>query len=192
MDKVSVVPCQHLQLGASRQTPHSPLWALRQRQPRRDHRHRPRMPRCRPASRRSTAAVGYRAGSATPAALPMPPLRRPHDRDRGVRTRLPAEVAAGPKRVRHLMSQTACQRRRLRSVCARPTRATIFLNPIQGDPCARRPLIPFKSRLSRLSRSLARSRGQACRSLRSSAAAPIEPARTSNRPVSSRVRAAAS
>jgi hypothetical protein len=42
----------------------------------------------------------------------MPALRRPHDRDRGGRTRLQAEVAAGDEQVRHVMSQTSSQRRR--------------------------------------------------------------------------------
>ena len=41
--------------------------------------------------------------------------------------------------------------------------------------------IPSKSRLGRFSRSLARSRGQACTSPRSRVAAPIEPALASNR-----------
>ena len=77
--------------------PHPPLRALRQRQPRRQHRDGPRIPRCRPACRRTTTAVGYRAGCTTRAALPMPALRRPHDRDRGVRIRLRAKVAADPK-----------------------------------------------------------------------------------------------
>jgi hypothetical protein len=41
----------------------------------------------------------------------MPALRRPHDRDRGVRTQLRAEVAADPERVRHVMSHTSARRR---------------------------------------------------------------------------------
>ena len=45
-------------------------------------------------------------------ALPMPALRRPHDRDRGVRTRLRAEVAADTEQVRHVMSHTSSARRR--------------------------------------------------------------------------------
>ncbi len=49
---------------------------------------------------------------ATPAALPMPALRRPHDRDPGVRIRPPAEVAADAKHNRHVMSQTSSERRR--------------------------------------------------------------------------------
>ena len=98
--------------------PHPPLWALRQRQPRREHRDRPRIPRCRPARRRSAAAARCRARGATRAAmptraaLPMPALRRTHDRDRGVRTRLRAEVAADAGQVRHVMSQTSSARRR--------------------------------------------------------------------------------
>ena len=38
-------------------------------------------------------------GRAACAALPMPALRRPHDRDRGVRTRLRATVATDPQTV---------------------------------------------------------------------------------------------
>ena len=47
------------------------------------------------------------------AAMPMPPLRRPHDRHRGLRARLRATVATDPNRERYIMNQTACQRRRL-------------------------------------------------------------------------------
>ena len=43
----------------------------------------------------------------------MPALRRPHDRDRGVRTRLRATVATDPNRERQIMNQAACERRRL-------------------------------------------------------------------------------
>ena len=43
----------------------------------------------------------------------MPTLRRPHDRHRGLRPRLRAEVAANPKHDRHIMSQTACDHRRI-------------------------------------------------------------------------------
>ena len=42
----------------------------------------------------------------------MPTLRRPHDRDRGVRTRPRAEVAADAEQVRHVMSRTSSARRR--------------------------------------------------------------------------------
>ena len=160
--------------------PHPPLRALRQRQPRREHRDGPRMPRCRPARRRSAAEARCRARGAARAALPMPALRRTHDRHRGVRTRLRAEAAAGAERVRHIMSHTSSARR-LPFLCARPRRAAISLDPIHGNQCARRPLIPSKSRLTRFSRSLARSRGQACRPPRSTVAAPVEPALASNR-----------
>jgi hypothetical protein len=42
--------------------------------------------------------------------LPMPALWRAHDRYRGVRARLPAELPADTKQDRHLMSQTSCER----------------------------------------------------------------------------------
>ena len=44
---------------------------------------------------------------------PMPALRRPDDRHRGLRARLRAKVAADPKHDPHIMSKTACERRRL-------------------------------------------------------------------------------
>jgi hypothetical protein len=91
--------------------PHPPLRALRQRQPRREHRDSPRTPQRRSACRRPERAAGYRHGHATCAALPLPALWRPHDRDRGVRTRLRAELASDAEQDRHVMSQTALERR---------------------------------------------------------------------------------
>ena len=78
--------------------PHPPLRALRQRQPRREHRNGPRAARRRPACRRPATAAGHHTGRAARPALPMPALRRPHDRHRGLRARLRAEVAADPNR----------------------------------------------------------------------------------------------
>ena len=92
--------------------PHPPLRALRQRQPRREHRNSPRTARRRPACRRPSTAAGRHTGRAACAAQPMPALRRPHDRHRGFRAGLRAKVAADPNRERHVMTQTACQRRR--------------------------------------------------------------------------------
>jgi hypothetical protein len=60
---------------------HSPLWAPGQRQPRREHRNGPHTPRCRAARHGRANAAGYHTGRAICAALPMPALRRPHDRD---------------------------------------------------------------------------------------------------------------
>src|SRR5208283_2160161 len=71
-----------------------------------------RTARRRPACRRPSTAAGCHTGRAARAALPMPALRRPHDRHRGLRARMRAKVAADPKHDRHIMSQTACQRRR--------------------------------------------------------------------------------
>src|SRR5450755_1860136 len=59
--------------------------------PRREHRDSPRTPQHRSACRRPARAAGYCHGHATCAALPMPTLRRPHDRDRDLRARLRAE-----------------------------------------------------------------------------------------------------
>ena len=86
--------------------PHPPLRALRQRQASREHRDRPRAARRRPARRRPATAAGRHAGRAARGALPMPALRRPHDRHRGLRARLRAEVAADARHKRHVMSQT--------------------------------------------------------------------------------------
>ena len=95
------------------------------------------------------------------AALPMPALRRPHDRDRGVRTRLRAEVATDPEPLRHVMSQIACAAPPpSRSVALAPRRRRSPLNPIQGNPCARRPSTPFKPSPGRFFHSLARRRVQ--------------------------------
>ena len=114
---------KHLQLRASRQTPRPPLRPVRQRQPRRQHRKSPRAARRRAACRRPATAAGCHTERAARAALPMPTLRRPHDRHRGVRTRLRAEVAADAGQVRHVMSQTSSARRPLsRSVALAPRR----------------------------------------------------------------------
>ena len=91
--------------------PHPPLRALRQRQPRRKHRKSPCAARRRPACRRPETAAGDHTGRAACGALPMPALRRPHDRHRGLRARLRAEVAADAKQVRHVMSRTSSARR---------------------------------------------------------------------------------
>ena len=67
--------------------------ALCLRQPRREHRDCPCSPQCRPACRRPAKAAGRHAGCATCAALLVPALWRSHDRHRGLRARLRAEVA---------------------------------------------------------------------------------------------------
>ena len=100
------------------------------------HRDRPSIARCRPARRRSAAEARCRARGAARAALPMPALRRTHDRHRGVRTRLQAKVAADTNCERHVMSQdrlsasplsrsAAPARRRRRSLSAKPRQSTI-------------------------------------------------------------------
>jgi hypothetical protein len=43
--------------------------------------------------------------------IAMPALRRPHYRDRGLRARLRAEMAAAPGQDRYVMSQISCERR---------------------------------------------------------------------------------
>ena len=121
--------------------PHPPLRALCQRQPRREHRDSPRTARCRPACRRPAKAAGYHAGCATCAALPVPALWRPHDRHRGVRARLRAEVATDAEQDRHIMSQTSCERRGF-PVPMRWLHAGGDLSrPNHGDQCADRPLM---------------------------------------------------
>jgi hypothetical protein len=119
--------------------PHPPLRALCQRQPCREHRDSPRTPQCRPACHRPARAAGYCAGCAPRAAVSMPALRRPHDRDRGVRARLPAEVAPDAEQDRHIMSQTS---RRPRSFPV-PTRwlhaGSDTSRSDHGHQCAERP-----------------------------------------------------
>ena len=90
---------------------HPPLRAPGRRQPRREHHNGPCIARRRPACCRGAKAAGCHTGRAACAALPVPALRRPHDCDRGLRARLRAEVAVDPKQDRHIMSQTACERR---------------------------------------------------------------------------------
>ena len=139
----------HQALPAARVTqglpPHPPLRALRQRQPRREYRDGPRTARCRPACRRPGKAARCRAGRPTCIALPMPALRRPHDRDRGVRVRLRAEVAADAKQDRHVMSQPPASVAAFPFRCAGAVPAPISLDPItsinapSGRRCAPSP-----------------------------------------------------
>jgi uncharacterized protein YjbJ (UPF0337 family) len=75
----------------------------------------PHTPQRRPARRRPTHA-----------ALPMPTLRRPYDRDRGVRARLRAAIAPDAEQERHLMSQTSHERRQVPFRCAGPRRQRSF------------------------------------------------------------------
>ena len=58
---------------------------------------------------------------------PVPAPRRPHDRHRSFRAGLRAKVAADPNRERHVMTQTACQRRRFSFRCTGSTPAAIPL-----------------------------------------------------------------
>ena len=53
-------------------------------------------------------------------------------------------MAADSNRERHIMSQI-CERRRVPTRCAGSTLATISLNPIHGNQCAQRLLIPVKN-----------------------------------------------
>jgi len=71
----------------------------------------------------------------------MPVLRRPHDRHRGLRARMRAKVAADPKHDRHIMSQTACQRRRFPVPLRRPTAGGDFSRCNHANQRADRQLI---------------------------------------------------
>src|SRR6516225_10705546 len=77
----------------------------------------------------------------TGAALPVPTLRRPHDRDRGVRARLRAKLAPEAERGRHVVTQAYCERRDFPV----PTRwlyaGSDLSRPDHGDQCAERPLM---------------------------------------------------
>jgi hypothetical protein len=74
------------------------------------HRDGPCTPQCRPACRRPAKPAGRHAGCATCAALLVPALWRSHDRHRGLRARLRAEVATDTEQDRLVMSQTFCER----------------------------------------------------------------------------------
>ncbi len=142
----------------------SSLRALRQRPPRRQHRKSPRVARRRPASRRFATAAGYHPGGAARAPLPMPALRRPHDRHRGLRPRMRAEAAADPKHdSTHHDPHRPPRAAAFPSLCAGSRLAAISL-----DPQPRRSMRPIARsypprhhRADTLFRSLARSRGQA-------------------------------
>jgi hypothetical protein len=71
------------------------------------HRGSPRASQRGPACRRSARAAGYRRGRATCAALPLPVLQWPHDRDRDLRARLRAALAPDAEQDRLIMSQTS-------------------------------------------------------------------------------------
>jgi hypothetical protein len=71
----------------------------------------------------------------------VPTLRRPHDRDRGVRARLRAKLAPDVEHGRHVMTQAYCERRDFPV----PTRwldaGSDLSRPDHGDQCAARPLM---------------------------------------------------
>ena len=100
-----------------------------------------------PPARRPARAAGYRHGHATCAALPLPALWRPHDRDRGVRTRLRAEVASDAQQDRHIMSRTALERRDFPVPMRWPCKlAAIPLDPsLHALDAAVRSLISFQA-----------------------------------------------
>jgi hypothetical protein len=98
---------------AQRLPSHPPLRALCQHQPRREHRNSPRTSQRGPACREHATAARYRHRNTTCAALPLPALRRPHDRNRDLRARLRTEVAPDAEQDRHIMTKTSCQRRYL-------------------------------------------------------------------------------
>src|SRR5208337_2829421 len=128
----------------------------------------------RPARRRPTTAAGYHTGRAACAALPMPELRRPHDRHRGLRARLRAKVAAEPKHDRHIMSQTSSQRRRF-PVPLRWLHAGGDLSlSASRPPMHTRPLIRSSARRDALLTLSPAPCVQACGSRRPSVAPPSE------------------
>src|SRR3977135_3008274 len=95
-----------------------------------------------PAACRGPArAAGYRRGHATFTALPLSALWRPHDRDRGVRTRLRAEVASDAQQGRHIMSQTALERRDFPVPMRWPDAGSDLSRPGQRGRRTVRPLI---------------------------------------------------
>jgi hypothetical protein len=81
-----------------------------------------------PAPTRKSIRISPRTRHAC--CLPLPALWRPYDRGRDLRARLPAEVAPDAEQERHIMSQTASERRNFPLRCAGPTPATIPLDPV--------------------------------------------------------------
>jgi hypothetical protein len=134
----------------------------------------PRTARRRPACCRGAKAAGYHTGRAACAALPMPALRRPHDCDRGLRARLRAKVAADPKPDRHIMSQTACERRHVLAPMRWLHAGGDLSRHNHANQRADRPLIRSKRPPRRPSHSLARRCVQASRSRRPSVAPTTE------------------
>jgi hypothetical protein len=112
-----------------------------QRQPRREHRESPRTPQRRAACRRPAGAARHRSGHATHAALPMPALRRPHDRDRDLRARLRAEMAPDAEQDRHVMSQIAREPRTFLVPMRWPYAGSDPSRPCRCGRCAVRSLI---------------------------------------------------
>ena len=141
------------------------------------HRKSPRAARRRPACRRPATAAGDHTGRAACGALPMPALRRPHDRHRGLRARLRAEVATDAKRVRHVMSQTSSARRL--PVPLRWLRAGGDPSqPDSGQSMRPAPVDTLQTPPGRFFPSLARRRVQLSRSRRPSVAPPSNAAPT--------------
>ena len=148
----------------------SSLRVLCQRQASREDRDRPRAARRPAACRRPATAAGCHTGSAAGAALPMPTLRRPHDRHRGLRSRLRAEVAANPERVRHVMSQTEVRAAALPFPCAaRRRRRSLSTRSGHRPPP---PVDTLQLRSGRFFHSLARRRVRACSPRRPSVSPP--------------------
>jgi len=75
------------------------------------------------------------------AALPVPTLRRPHDRDRGVRARLRAKLAPDAEQGRHVMTQAYCESRDFPVPMRWLYAGSDLSRPENGDQCAERPLM---------------------------------------------------
>ena len=121
---------------------------------------------------------------------PCPRCGGSHDRDRGVRARLRAEVAPDAEQDRHIMSQTFLSVATCPFRCAGSTPAAIPLDPIASISAPMRPLMRSE-RLHEMP--IARSRShllQIRRSILSASRPPSRPALPSN-PHSARCTAAA-
>src|SRR6516164_5283984 len=89
---------------------------------------------------RKTSRISRRTPSVC--CLARATLRRPHDRDRGLRARLRAKVAPNAEHGRHVMTQAYCEHRDFPVPMRWLYAGTDLSRPDHGDQCAERPLMP--------------------------------------------------
>ena len=75
----------------------------------------------------------------------VPTLRRPHDRDRGVRARLRAKLAPDAEHGRHVMTEAYCERRDFPVPTCWLYAGSDLSRPDHGDQCAARAVDPLQA-----------------------------------------------